>query len=158
MTRRKSRGRGAWWSMAAAAVVFGASLSVVAQQQRRPAVAGAGQGGGINGVASSELGADFSPKEPVKALSPKDEHARFILPPGYRLELVLSEPDVISPGAIAFDGNGRMFVTELRSYMLDADATAEKDATSRISMHESTKGDGVYDRHTEFVDKVSTPR
>ena len=161
MTTRKTRddaGRAwAWWSMAAAAVVFGASLSVVAQQ-RRPAVAGAGQGGGINGIGSSEVGADFSPKEPVKPLSPKDEQARFILPPGYHLELVMSEPQIISPGAIAFDGNGRMFVAELRSYMLDADATAEKEPTSRISMHESTKGDGVYDRHTVFVDKVSTPR
>ncbi len=157
MRTRKSRGRRAWWSMAAAAVVFGASLSVVAQQ-RRPAVAGAGQGGGINGIGSSEVGADFSPKEPVKPLSPKDEQARFILPPGYHLELVMSEPQIISPGAIAFDGDGRMFVAELRSYMLDADATAEKEATSRISMHESTKGDGVYDRHTVFVDNVSTPR
>ena len=143
--------------MAAATVVFGASLSVVAQQ-RRPGVAGAGQGGGINGIGSSEVGADFSPKEPVKPLSPKEEQARFIMPPGYHLELVLSEPEIISPGAISFDGNGRMFVAELRSYMLDADATAEKEPTSRISMHESTKGDGVYDRHTVFVDKLSTPR
>ena len=70
----------------------------------------------------------------------------------------MSEPQIISPGAIAFDGDGRMFVAELRSYMLDADATAEKERTSRISMHESTKGDGVYDRHTVFVDNVSTPR
>jgi mono/diheme cytochrome c family protein len=155
--RTRYRAQWAWWSMAAAAAVFGASLSVVAQQ-RRPAVAGAGQGGGINGIGSSEAGADFSPKEPVKPLSPKDAQARFILPPGYRLELVMSEPQIISPGAIAFDGDGRMFVAELRSYMLDADATAEKEATSRISLHESTKGDGVYDRHTVFVDNVSTPR
>src|SRR5688572_2217860 len=157
MQTRKQRGRAAWWSMAAAAAVFGASLSVVAQQ-RRPAVAGAGQGGGINGLGSSEAGADFSPKEPVKPLSPKEQQARFIVPPGYRLELVLSEPDVISPGQIAFDGNGRMFVTELRTYMLDGDATGQKEPISRISMHESTKGDGVYDRHTVFVDKLSTPR
>ena len=39
----------------------------------------------------------------------------------------MSEPQIISPGAIAFDGDGRMFVAELRSYMLDADATAEKE-------------------------------
>ena len=158
--KTENRVRWAWWSMAAAAVVFGASLSLVAQggQARRPAVAGAGQGGGINGIGSSEVGADFSPKEPVKPLSPKEEQARFILPPGYHLELVMSEPQIISPGAIAFDGDGRMFVAELRSYMLDADATAEKERTSRISMHESTKGDGVYDRHTVFVDNVSTPR
>ena len=51
-----------------------------------------------------------------------------------------------------------MFVTELRSYMLDGDATGQKEQISRISMHESTKGDGVYDRHTIFVDKLATPR
>ena len=120
--KTENRVQWAWWSMAAAAVVFGASLSLVAQggQARRPAVAGAGQGGGINGIGSSEAGADFSPKEPVKPLSPKEEQARFILPPGYHLELVMSEPQIVSPGAIAFDGDGRMFVTELRSYMLDA--------------------------------------
>ena len=158
--KTRNRVSRAWWSMAAAAVVFGASLSLVAQggQARRPAVAGAGQGGGINGIGSSEVGADFSPKEPVKPLSPKEEQTHFILPPGYHLELVMSEPQIISPGAIAFDGDGRMFVAELRTYMLDADATGEKEPTSRISMHESTKGDGVYDRHTVFVDKLSTPR
>ena len=47
-----------------------------------------------------------------------------------------------------------MFVAELRTYMLDADGTGEKEPISRISMHESTKGDGVYDRHTVFVDKL----
>ena len=149
--------RWGWWAVATAIVVYGAGLSLVAQQGGGR-VAGAGQGGGINGVQSSEVGADFSPKEPVKPLSPKDEQARFILPPGYHLELVLSEPDVISPGQIAFDGNGRMFVTELRTYMLDGDASGQKEPVSRISMHESTKGDGVYDRHTVFVDKLATPR
>ena len=143
--KKGSRGRGARWSMGAAVAVFGASLSLVAQGggQRPGAVAGAGQGGGINGIGSSEVGADFSPKPPVTPLSPQDEQARFILPPGYHLELVMSEPQIISPGAITFDGNGRMFVAELRSYMLDGDATGEKEPISRISMHESTKGDGV---------------
>jgi mono/diheme cytochrome c family protein len=149
------------WAMAGAIAVYATGFSLVAQggqAPRRPPVAGAGQGGGINGVASSEVGADFTPKPPVEPLSPTDEQKRFILPPGYRLELVLSEPDVISPGAIAFDGNGRMFVAELRTYMLDGDATGQKEPISRISMHESTKGDGVYDRHTVFVDNLATPR
>jgi mono/diheme cytochrome c family protein len=149
--------RWAWGAVVAACAVYGASLSVVAQQGGGR-VPGAGQGGGINGIQSSEAGADFSPKPPVQALSPQEQLKHFILPPGYKLELVLSEPDVISPGQVAFDGNGRMFVTELRTYMLDGDATGQKEKASRISMHESTKGDGVYDRHTVFVDKLATPR
>src|SRR5690242_8275671 len=107
--------RWSWWAMAAAIVIYAAGLSLVAQQGGPSRVAGAGQGGGINGIQSSEAGADFSPKPPIQPLTPKDEQARFILPFGYHLELVLSEPDIISPGQIAFDGNGRMFVTELRS-------------------------------------------
>jgi mono/diheme cytochrome c family protein len=103
-------------------------------------------------------GADFSPKPPVQALSPEEEAKRFILPPGYHLELVLAEPDIINPVALAFDGNGRMFVAEMRSYMEDADGNNEYDPVSRISMHESTKGDGKFDRHTVFLDKLVLPR
>ena len=137
MSRRLERGDGGRWRPPPWCTAPGCRSS---RSRAAAGVAGAGQGGGINGIQSSEVGADFSPKEPVKPLSPKEEQARFILPPGYHLELVLSEPDIISPGQIAFDGNGRMFVTELRTYMLDADATGQKEPVSRISMHESTQG------------------
>ena len=80
-------------------------------------------------------------------LTPEEQATRFILPPGYRLELVLSEPDIVNPTAIAFDGNGRLYVNEMRSYMLDADGGGQLEPISRISMHESTKGDGTFDRH-----------
>ena len=46
-----------------------------------------------------------------------------MLPTGYRMELVAADPDVISPTLIEFDGNGRMYVGEMISYMMDADAT-----------------------------------
>ncbi len=74
------------------------------------------------------------------------------------MELVASDPDINNPAVIEWDGNGRMYVSEFRSYMRDADATAEHEPTSRISRWESTKGDGVYDRHTVFVDHVLFPR
>ncbi len=71
---------------------------------------------------------------------------------------VLTEPDIMEPMQIAFDGNGRMFVLELLSYMQDADATGELDPISRISLHEDTNNDGVYDKHTVFVDHLVFPR
>jgi hypothetical protein len=40
------------------------------------------------------VGGDDGPKPPVVALSPEEEAKRFILPPGYRLELVLADPDM----------------------------------------------------------------
>ena len=51
-----------------------------------------------------------------------------------------------------------MFVLELRGYMQDADATGELDPVGRISRHEDADNDGVYERHTVFVDKLVFPR
>ena len=39
------------------------------------------------------------------------------------MELVASDPEIVSPGAITFDGNGRMYVAEMVGYMMDANAT-----------------------------------
>ena len=81
-----------------------------------------------------------------------------MLPPGYRMELVVAEPDVISPAVIRFDGNGRMYVAEFITYMRDADGNNQHTPESRITRFESTKGDGVYDKRTVFVDKLVLPR
>ena len=80
------------------------------------------------------------------------------MPPGYHLETVLSEPDIKEPVAIAFDGDGRMYVAEMRSYMQDIDGTNEHDPVSRVSVHWSSKHDGVYDKHAVFADKLVLPR
>src|SRR4051794_29002596 len=42
--------------------------------------------------------ADLSPKPPVLPLPASEQATRFWLPPGYRLEPVLSDPDIDSPG------------------------------------------------------------
>ena len=81
-----------------------------------------------------------------------------MLPAGYRLELVAADPDLISPTIIEFDGNGRMYVGEMISYMMDAEATREHEPISRISRWESTKGDGRYDKRTIFADNLTAPR
>ncbi|CAN5769226.1 hypothetical protein BH11VER1_BH11VER1_10290 [soil metagenome] len=102
--------------------------------------------------------ADFPPQPPVKGLSPEEEAKTFKLPPGYHLQLALSEPDIKEPVTMAFDGNGRLFVAEFLSYMQDIDGTAELESVSRVSMHWSSKNDGVFDKHTVFADKLKLPR
>jgi mono/diheme cytochrome c family protein len=113
--------------------------------------------GGGRGPVSNE-NTDFSPKPPYLPRRPAEEARGFMMPPGYRMELVASDPDVINPTVIEFDGNGRMYVSEMISYMMDAEATHEHDPISRISRWESTKGDGHYDKHTVFVDHLVAPR
>ena len=100
----------------------------------------------------------LTPVAPMRPYSVAAEQARFLLPPGYRIEPVLSEPAIKEPAAIAFDGNGRMFVLELRSYMQDADAAGELTPVSRISMHEDKDNDGLYETHHVFVDSLVFPR
>jgi mono/diheme cytochrome c family protein len=104
------------------------------------------------------MGADFSPKPPVVRLSPDEQQKRFELPPGYRIELVLSDPLIEDPVGVTFDGNGRMYVLEMRSYMQDAEGSNSRAPISRISRHEDTDGDGRYDRSTVFVDGMVMPR
>ncbi|MCW5909818.1 MAG: HEAT repeat domain-containing protein [Cyclobacteriaceae bacterium] len=93
-----------------------------------------------------------------KPLSPKESIKKIQLPPGYRVELVASEPMVQEPVAIAWDGNGRMYVVQMNTYMKDANATEEYEPTSRIMRLEDTNGDGVMDKFSVFADSLVLPR
>jgi len=103
-------------------------------------------------------GIDLTPVPPVIPLSANEELKTFILKPGYKMEPVLSEPQIREPAAIQFDGNGRMYVLELRSYMQDIDANGELFATSRISRWEDKDNDGIYETGVVFLDSLVFPR
>src|SRR5580765_7657023 len=139
------------------------TLSLLAQTQSPAAPApgspppAPGAPGG-RGRGPSMMEPDFSKKPPVLPLTPAEEAKRFWLPPGFKLEPVLTDPDIEEPAQIAFDGNGRMFVLELRGYMQDADANGELAPVGRISMHEDRDNDGIYETHKVFVDKLVFPR
>jgi mono/diheme cytochrome c family protein/glucose/arabinose dehydrogenase len=82
----------------------------------------------------------------------------FKLQGGYKLELVAIEPMVEKPVAIAWDGDGRMFVCEMRAYMHDPKGTGEDKPTGRVSLLTDTDGDGKADKSTVFVDNLVMPR
>nr|MBA4167425.1 c-type cytochrome [Chitinophagaceae bacterium] len=62
------------------------------------------------------------------------------------------------PVAIVWDGNGRMYVAEMRSYMQDINGTGEHLPVCRITRLEDTDGDGKMDKHTVFIDSLVLPR
>ena len=148
----------------AAMFVGAAGLSLLAQapanpQPPAPAAPGQGaRGGGPGRGGPGNLGADWGEVEPIQPKRPEEEAGTFLLPTGYRMELVASDPDIIMPSALEWDGNGRMFVVEMRTYMLDADGSDKYKPASRISMWEDTNADGSYDKHTVFVDNLVLPR
>jgi mono/diheme cytochrome c family protein len=94
----------------------------------------------------------------VTPLSPQQSIEKIQLPPGFHVELVASEPMVQEPVALCWDGNGRMYVAEMNTYMKDANATGEFEPTSRIKLLEDTDGDGRMDKATVFIDSLVLPR
>ena len=91
-------------------------------------------------------------------LSPEESMKTFHLQKGYRLELVASEPMIDEPVAIAWDGNGRMFVAEMNTYMQDAEGSGEMSPVCKIKRLEDTNGDGKMDKVVVFIDSLLLPR
>lgn len=75
------------------------------------------------GVASAQIPA---PTDAPKPLAPEDTAASYRLPPGFRLEVVASEPLIASPTAVCWDARGRMFVCELHGYNLPGQLDIEE--------------------------------
>ncbi|MGB0643504.1 MAG: DUF7133 domain-containing protein, partial [Akkermansiaceae bacterium] len=92
------------------------------------------------------------------ALKPKEALATFRLHKEFEMSVVSHEPAVQNPLALRFDGNGRMWVVEMRSYMPNANGEGEDAPTGRISIHEDTNNDGVYDKTSVFLDGLNQPR
>ena len=83
--------------------------------------------------------------------SPQDALSSFRVEPGFRIELVASEPDIASPVAMDIDEDGRWFVVEMPGYPLDVSPTG------RVKLLEDTNGDGRPDRATVFADRLVLP-
>ncbi|PPL01331.1 DUF7133 domain-containing protein [Parapedobacter indicus] len=91
-------------------------------------------------------------------LSPEESMEQIYLQPGYKLELVASEPMIHEPVAIAWDANGRMFVAEMNTYMQDVNGTGEMQPVCSIKRLEDTDGDGKMDKSVVFIDSLVLPR
>ena len=98
------------------------------------------------------------PEDSSPVLTPEQAMKTFHLPPGYRLELVASEPMIEEPVAIDWDANGRLWVLEMPAYMRDLPGTNEREPSGRVSVLEDTNGDGKMDKKTVFLDGLVLPR
>ncbi len=91
-------------------------------------------------------------------LSPQESLKTFHLPEGYHLELVASEPMIKEPVAIAWDGNAKLYVAQMMTYMQDADASGEQQPVSRVLLLEDMNNDGKMDKSSVFIDSLLLPR
>jgi putative membrane-bound dehydrogenase-like protein len=115
------------------------------------------------------------PEGDAGPLTPGESLARFKTPDDLEIELVLSEPTIGQPLSIKFDERGRLWLVEYLQYPNPAGLTmVSRDkflrtvydkvppppphhfkGADRISIHEDTDGDGVYDKHKMFVDGLN---
>jgi putative membrane-bound dehydrogenase-like protein len=72
------------------------------------------------------------------------------VPPGFRVELLAAEPDLVQPIAFCFDTRGRLWVVEGVSY---PQRRREEDAADRVLIFEDTDGDGRYETRKVFLDR-----
>ncbi|HEV2949857.1 MAG TPA: PVC-type heme-binding CxxCH protein [Gemmataceae bacterium] len=89
-------------------------------------------------------------------LAPKEEQKTFHLPPGFRIELVACEPNVVDPVAIAFDEDGRMYVAEMPGYPNGGVGTGSIHS-GKIKRLEDRDGDGFYEHCTTFAEGLRFP-
>jgi putative membrane-bound dehydrogenase-like protein len=132
------------------------------------------EGSNVAGSASSAVA--HSPFDRGQGpLRPRAALASFQVPDDLQLELVLAEPDVRQPVSISFDERGRLWVVQYLQYpdpaglkMVSRDgvwrAVYDKvppapphhfRGKDKITIHEDTDGDGVYDRHKTFLDGLN---
>src|SRR5579864_4540249 len=94
--------------------------------------------------------------QPKGPLSPREEQATFRTLKGFKVELVACEPDIVDPVAMAFDGDGRLYVVEMRGYPNEGVGTG-KITSGRIKLLEDKDGDGFFEKSTVFADNLRLP-
>src|SRR6516165_8344890 len=92
---------------------------------------------------------------PTDALTPEQERASFHLPPGFRVQLFASEPEIQKPMNMAFDAGGRLWVSGSTEYPYPA--PDDRPARDTIRVLEDTDHDGRADKVTVFAEGLSIP-
>lgn len=92
-------------------------------------------------------------KPPTPALSPAEAIAKMTVPPGFTVELVAAEPDVVNPVAMTFDERGRIWITESFEYPRK-EAGPGRD---RVKILEDVDGDGTAEKVSIFAEGLNIP-
>lgn len=96
---------------------------------------------------------------PYATLTPDEQLATFEIAPGYVIECFASEPMVQEPVLTVWDGEGAMYVAEMRSYMQNVTGAGTKTMRNgRVKRLVDTDGDGRADKATVFIDNLNLPR
>lgn len=133
--------------------------------------------GQANSTPAAAVQASPQPVRPAAQgpLAPRESARLFTVPADLEFEQVLAEPSVRQPVFLNFDERGRMWIVQYLQYPLPAGLKiVSRDnywrniydkvppppphhfpGQDKITIHESTRGDGVFDKQRTFVDGLS---
>lgn len=104
------------------------------------------------------LGAFSCSQEPSPPLSPTETFSKFELEEGLQIECVAAEPMIAEPVAMTFDEDGKLWVVEMRGYMVTIDMDGEDLPSGRVVVLSDSNGDGQLDQRQVFMDSLIMPR
>lgn len=90
----------------------------------------------------------------TEPLSPAEELTQLTVPDGFEITLFASEPQLQKPLNMAFDADGRLWVSGSNEYPYPAKDGAGRDS---IRILKDTTGDGQADSVTVFADNLNIP-
>jgi glucose/arabinose dehydrogenase len=95
------------------------------------------------------------PVAPTDPLPPDEQRTKFQLPPGFEIQLVAAEPDIQKPMNLAFDAQGRLWVTHSIEYpFAAADGATARDGLTVLS---GIGPDGRATKATKFAEGLNIP-
>lgn len=95
------------------------------------------------------------PEGVAAPLDPSAAVASIRVPPGFRVELVASEPAVVDPVAIDWDAEGRLWVVEMADYPEGMDGKGKPGG--RVRVLSDRDGDGRFESSVLFAEGLSYP-
>ncbi|MEW4489970.1 PVC-type heme-binding CxxCH protein [Thalassoglobus sp. JC818] len=106
---------------------------------------------GFDCIQAQDFGQQVRETDP---LTPDEERLQFSVPEGFEVQLFASEPDIQKPMNLAFDAQGRLWMSGSNDYPFP---NFTEEATDSIRVLEDTDGDGRADKFTTFVEGITIP-
>jgi putative membrane-bound dehydrogenase-like protein len=102
---------------------------------------------------SAEFPKPFSSETRGGLVTAAEAAATFQLPPGFKVSVFASEPDLNQPIAMTFDPRGRLWVAENYTYA-EAGVNFATNLNDRVLIFEDENHDGRFDKRTVFWDQA----
>ncbi|KAA5539716.1 c-type cytochrome [Roseiconus nitratireducens] len=88
----------------------------------------------------------------AEGLAPDQAAAQMMVPDGFSVDLIASEPELTQPIAMCFDARGRIWVVEGHTYPTKA---PDGEGQDRVLILEDTDGDGTFDSRKVFTEGLN---